>query len=209
MTMSNFAEMSAINVNDHLSQKQGLSYLSWAWAWDCFKRLNPDASYKVWRNPATNEPYTYDETLGYMVYTSVTVNGETLDMWLPVMDGANKAMKKWDYTYTVKSGEKTVLAATMFDINTALMRCLVKNIAMFGLGLYIYEGENRPYAEVEAEEKTAAEELEKHLMAAANTSYEAFVDAWRHADSKVRENLVVLKPELLGELKAICQPIAA
>ena len=88
----------------------------------------------------------------------MTTNGETKSMWLPVMDGANKAMKAQPYTYQVKKygddkrwhGEyedKEVKAATMFDINTAIMRCLVKNIGMFGLGLYIYAGEDVPDGE--------------------------------------------------------------
>jgi NH3-dependent NAD+ synthetase len=82
-----------------------------------------------------------------MVITQVNINGETLEMWLPVMDGANKAMMNTPYTYKTKYGDKTVDAATMFDINKTLMRCLVKNLAMFGLGLYIYAGEDLPEAE--------------------------------------------------------------
>jgi len=65
-------------------------------------------------------------------------------MWLPVMDGANKAMKNAPYSYTTRYGEKTVEAASMFDINKTLMRCLVKNLAMFGMGIYIYAGEDLP-----------------------------------------------------------------
>jgi len=61
------------------------------------------------------------------------------------MDGANKAQKSVEYKYNTKfNGEKTVEAATMFDINTAIMRCLTKNLALFGLGLYIYAGEDLP-----------------------------------------------------------------
>ncbi len=79
-----------------------------------------------------------------MVYTSVTAGGLTYEMWLPVMDGANKAMKAVDYTYKTRFGEKTCEAMTMFDVNKTVMRCLVKNLAMFGLGLYIYAGEDLP-----------------------------------------------------------------
>jgi DNA-directed RNA polymerase subunit RPC12/RpoP len=60
------------------------------------------------------------------------------------MDGANKSMKLNAYTYSTRSGEKTVEAISMFDINKTVMRCLVKNLAMFGLGLYIYAGEDLP-----------------------------------------------------------------
>ena len=85
-----------------------------------------------------------------MVFTEVTVDDLTHSMWLPVMDSKNKAMKLTPYTYQVWDSykkvyvEKTVQAATMFDINKTLMRCLVKNLAMFGLGLYVYAGEDIP-----------------------------------------------------------------
>ena len=79
-----------------------------------------------------------------MVFTKVTIEDITHEMWLPVMDGANKAMKSKPYTYKTKYGEKSVEAATMFDINKTIMRCLTKNLAMFGLGIYIYAGEDLP-----------------------------------------------------------------
>jgi hypothetical protein len=79
-----------------------------------------------------------------MVYTTVTAGGLTYEMWLPVMDNANKSMKLSAYTYQTRNGEKSVEAISMFDINKAVMRCLVKNLAMFGLGLYIYAGEDLP-----------------------------------------------------------------
>ena len=88
--------------------------------------------------------YFGDEQIGYMVYTSVTAGGLTYEMWLPVMDNNNKAMKLNAYTYATRSGDKSVEAVSMFDINKAVMRCLVKNLAMFGLGLYIYAGEDLP-----------------------------------------------------------------
>ena len=65
-------------------------------------------------------------------------------MWLPVMDGNNKAMKAEPYQVQTKYKTITVNAATMFDVNKAIMRCLTKNLAMFGLGLYIYAGEDLP-----------------------------------------------------------------
>ncbi len=136
-----FERLSAINVNEHVEKKDGLTYLSWAWAWSEVKKACPDATYKIGETE-------YDEVLGFMCHTSVTINGETLEMWLPVMDGKNKSMKKYPYEYSTKYGNKTVEAATSFDINKTMMRCLVKNLAMFGLGIYIYAGEDLP--EVEA-----------------------------------------------------------
>lgn len=144
-----FATLNAINVNDHTEVKDNgtdkLTYLSWVWAWQQVKTKYPDVSYEVkhW----DGKPFLYEEALGYMVETSVTIQGETMTMWLPVMDSKNKAMKAQPYSYKTRSGEKWVNAATMFDINTTIMRCLVKNLAMFGLGLYIYAGEDLPEEE--------------------------------------------------------------
>lgn len=142
-----FELLSSVNVNDKVEKKSNLTYLSWAWAWAEVKKVCPDASYQVKGDPITQKPYFYDENLGYMVMTEVTIEGKTLEMWLPVMDGANKAMMNKPYTYQTRYGEKTVDAATMFDINKTLMRCLTKNLAMFGMGLYIYAGEDLPEAE--------------------------------------------------------------
>jgi hypothetical protein len=150
-----FELLSSVNVNDKVEKKSNLTYLSWAWAWAEVKKACPDASYQVKGDPITQKPYFYDENLGYMVMTEVTIEGKTLEMWLPVMDGANKSMMKDSYTYKGNAWvngkkvevEKVVEAATMFDINKTLMRCLTKNLAMFGLGLYIYAGEDLPEVE--------------------------------------------------------------
>ena len=160
-----FDELNAINVNDKTEKKKSggteLTYLSWTWAWAEVKKRYPEAHYEIVMHNGL--PYVYDENTGYMVFTTVTIDGITHMMWLPVMDGANKAMKNQPYTYATKyNGEKTVDAATMFDINKTIMRCLVKNLAMFGLGLYIYAGEDLPEAEVE-EQKTAHEVARKKL----------------------------------------------
>ena len=138
-----FKSLNAINVNDNTEKKKNLTYLSWAWAWKSVKEKYPNATYTIFKDEQ-NRPYIYDDNLGYMCFTTVTIENETLEMWLPVMDGANKAMKKDSYNYSTKYGEKSVEAASMFDINKTIMRCLVKNLAMFGLGIYIYAGEDLP-----------------------------------------------------------------
>lgn len=143
--MSNFEKLRSINVNDKVEKKNDLSYLSWAWAWDTFKKECPDALYYIVKN-SDGLPYFANEA-GVMVYTNITVDGVTQEMWLPVMDAQNKTMKSLPYTYMTKKGERTVEAFTMFDVNKTLMRCLVKNMAIFGLGLYIYAGEDLPEAE--------------------------------------------------------------
>ena len=138
-----FQELYSLNVNQYVEKKNDLSYLSWSYAWAEFKKIYPDATYEV-KKDAEGRCYFGDELFGYMVYTSVTAGGLTYEMWLPVMDGANKTMKALPYKYTTFRGEKTVEAMTMFDVNKTVMRCLVKNLAMFGLGLYIYAGEDLP-----------------------------------------------------------------
>ena len=121
--------LSSINVNDKIEKKNGLTYLSWSWAWAEVKKRYPSATYRIYRNPDTKQPYDFTPEVGYMCYTYVTIEGQELEMWLPVMDYRNKSM---------------INNATTFDINKTIMRCLVKNLAMFGLGHYIYSGEDLP-----------------------------------------------------------------
>lgn len=145
-----FDALYSLDLSDKLERRENdkLSYLNWANAWAEFKRAYANATYKIIKDPTTNLPYFNDPNIGIMVYTEATADGQSYEMWLPVMDAKNKAMKEQPYTYQVYDSykktyvEKTVQAATMFDINKAIMRCLVKNLAMFGLGLYVYAGED-------------------------------------------------------------------
>ena len=172
--MTAFERLSKINVNEYVEKKDGLTYLSWAWAWSVTKKECPDASY-------TLLPTEYDDALGFMCHTSVTIEGQTLEMWLPVMDGKNKSMKKQSYTYSTKYGDKQVEAATTFDINKTMMRCLVKNLAMFGLGIYIYAGEDLPETEsVKAPEPVKTPEVLINL--------EKDTDNWKKAVAFVKAN---------------------
>lgn len=138
-----FTELYSLDVSKYVEKKSELSYLSWSYAWAEFKKVFPDATYTV-KKDEQGRCYFGDAEIGYMVYTSVTAGGLTYEMWLPVMDGANKSMKLEAYTYSTRYGDKSVEAISMFDINKAVMRCLAKNLAMFGLGLYIYAGEDLP-----------------------------------------------------------------
>ena len=124
--MGKFEEIYAINVNDKTEKKGGLTYLSWAYAWAEFKKVYPDATYRV--NEFDGNFCTGNEKMGYMVQTQVSAGQQTYEMWLPVMDMRNN----------------TILQPRMTEINKSIMRCLTKNLAMFGLGLYIYAGEDLP-----------------------------------------------------------------
>ena len=140
-----FTKLWNTNVGEQVEKKNTgkaeLSYLSWAWAWKYVREMYPDATYEVIKNEQ-GLPYFVDPELGIMVYTKVTIGEETHEMWLPVMDGANNAMKLQPYEVKTKWGSKQVDAATMFDINKTVMRCLTKNLAMFGLGLRLFAGED-------------------------------------------------------------------
>lgn len=175
-TDSKFNELFSLNVSEKIEEKEGLKYLSWAWAWAEFKKTYPTAEYEV--RLFEGKPYIYDEKTGYMVFTEVWVGEIKHEMWLPVMDGKNKAMKAEPYTYKTKYGEKTVEAATMFDINKTIMRCLTKNLAMFGLGLYIYAGEDLP--EGEEEEKPKAKVSKKPVS---EQAYNNEIDAIANAEA--------------------------
>ena len=145
-----FDALYSLDLRDKVEKYNDLTYLSWANAWAEFKRCYSSATYRIIKNPETNLPYFADPQIGIMVYTEVSVDGITHEMWLPVMNSANKSMKLEPYTYQIwdkdkrQYVDKTVQPATMFDINKTIMRCLVKNLAMFGLGLCIYSGEDFP-----------------------------------------------------------------
>ena len=145
-----FQQLYSLDVTGKMYEKQGLSYLPWATAWAELAKQCPDATYKIRKFGEEQLPYT-ESDLGIMVFTEITANGITREMCLPVMDGANKAMKSVEYTYKTKSGEKTVAAATMFDINKTIMRCLAKNIAMFGIALHLWTKDDKPEDMIECE----------------------------------------------------------
>lgn len=121
--MSNkYQELRSINVSDKIEKKGNLSYLSWAWAADTLLQHDPQATWEY------HEPKSFGETL--MVFCAVTAFGKTMTAQLPVMDHRNKAISNPD----------------AFQVNVAMQRCLAKAIALHGIGLYIYNGEDLPEA---------------------------------------------------------------
>jgi hypothetical protein len=123
--VNHFARLFAINVSDHIEKKAGFSYLSWPYAVSQLRLADPLATWEVRR--FNGLPYLATEA-GVFVEVAVTVQGITLSQIHPVLDGRNRPL----------------LAPTAFDINTSIQRCLVKAIALHGLGLYIYAGEDLP-----------------------------------------------------------------
>ena len=141
--MSNYFEtLNRIDVNGKTEKKNGLTYLSWAWAWGEVKKLHPDATYTIYENKDGLFYHTDGRTA--WVKTGVTVNGIEHIEYLPVMDNRNRSIP--------------VDAITSFDANKAIQRSLTKAAARHGLGLYIYAGEDLP--ECEADEKPAMPKVE-------------------------------------------------
>lgn len=127
-----FQELYDINVNERVEQKNGLSYLSWAWAWAEVKKRYPDANYKIYETESGCFYFTDGHTC--WVKTGVTINGIEHIEFLPVMDYKNKSIP--------------VDSVTSFDVNKAIQRSLTKAVARHGLGLYIYAGEDLPESDV-------------------------------------------------------------
>jgi len=129
---SSFETLSNINVNDKVEKKNGLSYLSWAWAWQVVKKHYPQSTYTIYEN---NDGFNYHhDGMTAWVKTGVTIEGIEHIEYLPIMDYRNKSIPLTDLT--------------SFHVNSSIQRSLTKAIARHGLGLYIYAGEDIPADEV-------------------------------------------------------------
>lgn len=128
---NNFVTLNNINVNDHTEKKNGLTYLSWAWAWAEVKKLFPTATYTIYE--AANGCFYHTDGKTCWVKTGVTIDGLEHIEYLPVMDYRNASI--------------TLEKVTSYDVNKAIQRSLTKACARHGLGLYIYAGEDLPEAE--------------------------------------------------------------
>lgn len=129
-----FEVLAAINCNEHTEKKNGLTYLSWAWAWTECKKRFPLAYYTIYENEQ-GRPY-FDDGRTAWVKTGVTIEGLEHIEYLPILDqSAHKSLQ--------------VSAITSWDMNKAIQRSLTKALARHGLGLYIYAGEDLPDTEDE------------------------------------------------------------
>lgn len=126
--MNCFEVLNKINVNDHVEKKGGFNYLSWPYAVSELRKHHPDATWEVKR--FNGLPYL-QTPMGYFVEVEVIVNGIPMNQIHPVLDNRNQVIKE----------------PNVFHINTSIQRCLVKAIALHGLGLYIYAGEDLPMDE--------------------------------------------------------------
>jgi hypothetical protein len=148
MTSSNyFTTLNAINVSDHIEKKAGFSYLSWPFAVAQLRLADPTATWEVRRFDGL--PYLTTDA-GVFVEVAVTVQGVTLSQIHPVLDGRNRPL----------------MAPDAFQINTSIQRALVKSIALHGLGLYIYAGEDLPHVANDAANDAGAGAGESHTPVA-------------------------------------------
>ena len=131
---STWETLSKIDVSEHTEEKNGLTYLSWAWAWGKVKDNYPKARYvkRIWD---TELPYTKDDQGYAYVEVTVIIGDEEQSELMPVLDYKNQSVKN----------------PNSFQVNTALQRCLAKCCAMHGLGHYIYAGEDLPQGMEEPE----------------------------------------------------------
>jgi ribosomal protein L34E len=134
MSENYFSVLNNINVNGKTEKKNGLTYLSWAWAWGEVKKVYPDAFYTIYENKDGWFYHTDGNTC--WVKTGVTVNGIEHIEYLPVMDYKNRSIPASN--------------VTSFDVNKAIQRSLTKACARHGLGLYVYAGEDLPEEEKQA-----------------------------------------------------------
>lgn len=140
-----FEILNGINVSDKTEKKNGLTYLSWAWAWGEVKKLYPNANYKIYETENGCIYWTDGKTA--WVKTGVIINDIEHIEYLPVMDYKNKSIP--------------IDTITSFDVNKAIQRSLTKAVARHGLGLYIYAGEDLP-EETKSELDTLKEQIKKY-----------------------------------------------
>ena len=137
-----FEVLNSINVQDKVEKKNGLSYLSWAFAWGEIKKIHPTANYVIYERETEYGPVNYfTDGRTAWVKTGVIINDIEHIEELPVMDFKNKSI--------------LLDNITSFDVNKTIQRSLTKAVARHGLGLYIYAGEDMPETEEEAKVTTA------------------------------------------------------
>lgn len=167
-----FSELNKIDVSDKIEKKNGLSYLSWAFAWGELKKRYPDSTYTIYENAQGFNYHTDGKTA--WVKTGVTVCGLEHIEYLPVMDYRNNSIP--------------VDKLTSFDVNKAIQRSLTKAVARHGLGLYIYAGEDLPEDEPKAKAKAApSKTAAKDPLADARAAYNELIKYCKENDHDIKE----------------------
>ena len=170
--MKTFNELRLINVNEHTEKKGKFTYLSWTWAVDTLLQNDPSATWTF------GDPMYFNESV--MVFCTVTAMGKSMTCQMPVLNHQNKAIPN----------------PNAMDVNTAMMRCLVKTISLFGIGLYIYAGEDLPDEEPVDLSKEAQEWCEAIAEA---TDLDNLKDVFTKAWNEIKADKTAV--EMIGKAK--------
>lgn len=171
-----FEVLNAIDVNGHTEKKNGLTYLSWAWAWAEIKKRFPDAFYTIYENKDGLLYHTDGRTA--WVKTGVTIEGLEHIEYLPVLDKSSH-------------NSLTVSQLTSWDVNKAIQRSLTKACARHGLGLYIYAGEDLPEgAEEPAPAKKTTKKAAESAPAPADGNDDLYLVKQLIKEAKTKEELL-------------------
>jgi hypothetical protein len=147
-----------LNVNDHVEKKNNLSYLSWAWAWAEALKADPTATFHVESYDIDGKTQCYMDVNGTaMVWVRVTMFGKPMTCMLPVMNSKNEPISIEGRTFKDKYGKDKTEKVDAFNVNSAIMRCMTKALALHGLGLYIYAGEDLPEEDGDKKPEVKAE----------------------------------------------------
>ena len=174
MSSNKYLELRSINVSEKIEKKANLSYLSWSWAVDTLLQHDPSATWEY-------QPHMmFGDTM--MVFCSVTAFSKTMTAQLPVMDNRNKAIGNPD----------------AMDVNKAMQRCLAKAIALHGIGLYIYAGEDLPEVQPEPEPVFDDEKYHQYLNAIEEApEFEALKQAYAGAWKYLKQFGMTVEQDLL------------
>ena len=153
-----------LNVNEHTEKKNGLTYLSWAWAWAEALKADPKATFQV--HLFGEKPYMEINGTA-MVWVTVTLFEIPRMCMLPVMDHTNKPITIEGVATVNKYGKEVITKLDSFNVNTAIMRCMTKALSLHGLGLYIYSGEDIPEesgSKIKATDGALVDDKQKSMM---------------------------------------------
>ena len=182
-----FIKLNSINVSEHVEKKGNFDYLSWPWAVQQLRQADPAATWSVVRFDGL--PYLKTEA-GFFVEVTATVQSVTLSQIHPVLDSRNNPIEN----------------PNSFDINTSIQRCLVKAIALHGLGLSVYAGEDLPAADQQHQQPAAKPKapVSEHPTATpASAAQVRFIEALiSETGSDLTKVLAFFRVESLTELSS-------
>ena len=185
---SAFEHLFSVNANDHTEKRNGLTYLSWAWAWAEVKKRFPETTYKVYERETEFGMVNYfTDGRTCWVKTGVTIEGLEYIEELPIMDFKNKSIALAD--------------VTSMDVNKAIQRSLTKACARHGLGLYIYAGEDLPEEESQKYQANAIEGMKSDLEKLYQTAGGKNFDKWvKDCGGITNETYPAMKSKLLKQI---------